>query len=172
MPSDSRNLPEQEISIKSRAHEVFAKSEPAGPRRPTKPFPVYLRETPASPMSAAVKAGLWFTAIIVGLLFLAAVWKLTVRCGPGASRPTAGCASIKLHRQLPVGQPDSGFRGASNRARTTRGRFGARTHLYRLRLPADRDRCERYHNNGPYAGRRAEVHCAHYSVAAARRTVP
>ena len=116
MPSDSRNLPEQEISIKSRAHEVFAKSEPAGPRRPTKPFPVYLRETPASPMSAAVKAGLWFTAIIVGLLFLAAVWKLTVRCGPGALRPTAGCASIKLHRQLPVGQPDSGFRGASNRA--------------------------------------------------------
>ncbi len=90
MPSDSRHLPEQEISIKSRAHEVFAKEDPAAGRAPTKPFPVYLRETPASPMSAAVKAALWFTAIIVALLFLAAVWKLTVRHGPGRAAPNRG----------------------------------------------------------------------------------
>ena len=28
MPSESRNMPEQELSIKSRAHEVFVKQEP------------------------------------------------------------------------------------------------------------------------------------------------
>jgi hypothetical protein len=87
MPSDSRNLPEQEISIKSRAHEVFSKARPEDGRPPTKPFPFYLRETPASPMSSPVKATLCFAAIIVGLLFLAAVWKFTVRYGPKRVAP-------------------------------------------------------------------------------------
>jgi hypothetical protein len=88
MPSESGNLPEQEISIKSRAHEVFAKPKPeAAGVRQTKPFPVYLRETPAFPMSSTVKAMLWFAGIIVGLLFLAAVWKLTVRHGPRRLAP-------------------------------------------------------------------------------------
>jgi hypothetical protein len=82
MPSESRNIPEQERSIKSRAHEVFVKQEREIISRPTKPFPVYLRETPAFPMSPTVKAMLWFAAIIVGLLFLAAVLKLSMRYGP------------------------------------------------------------------------------------------
>jgi hypothetical protein len=82
MPSESRNIPEQEASIKRRAHELFVKDTPDHVSRPTKPFPVYLRETPAFPMSSTVKAMLWFTGIIVGLLFLAAVWKLSVRHGP------------------------------------------------------------------------------------------
>jgi hypothetical protein len=86
MPSESRNLSEQEISLKTRAHEVFAKAIPDdGP--PTKPFPFYLRETPAQPMSSTVKAALVFTAIIVGLLFLAAIWKFSVRHGPRRVAP-------------------------------------------------------------------------------------
>ena len=80
--SEPRNMPEQEHSIKSRAHEVFAKETPDTANRATKPFPVYLRETPAFPMSPTVKAMLWFVGIIVGLLFLAAVLKLSIRYGP------------------------------------------------------------------------------------------
>jgi hypothetical protein len=87
MPSDSPHVPEQEISIKSRAHEVFDTADPELVHRATKPFPVYLRETPASPISSTVKAMLWFAAIIVALLFLAAVWKLTARHGPKRLAP-------------------------------------------------------------------------------------
>ena len=100
MPSESRNLHEQEISIKSRAHEVFAKAEP-DPRGRTKPFPVYLRETPASPMSAAVRAVLWFAGIIVGMLFLAAVWKLTVRHGPKPVAPGPSVSMIRINQTAP-----------------------------------------------------------------------
>ena len=53
MPSDSRNLPEQERSIKARSHELFVEPERTGTGKPVKPFPVYLRETPADPMSPA-----------------------------------------------------------------------------------------------------------------------
>jgi hypothetical protein len=82
MPSESRNMPEQEHSIKSRAHEVFAKQEPETVNHPTRSFPEYLRETPAFPMSSTVKAMLWFAGIIVGILFLAAILKLSIRYGP------------------------------------------------------------------------------------------
>jgi hypothetical protein len=87
MPTHSGNLPEQERSIKSRAHELFVKPQPDSAARPTKPFPVYLKETPAFPMSSTVKAMLFFAAIIVGLLFLAAVWKLSIRHGPRRQDP-------------------------------------------------------------------------------------
>jgi hypothetical protein len=104
MPSESRNMPEQEHSIKSRAHEVFAKKEPEPVSRPTKPFPVYLRETPAFPMSATVKAMLWFAAIIVGLLFLGAVLKLSIRYGPkrrdNAPPRAVKTASVSLRPKL------------------------------------------------------------------------
>jgi hypothetical protein len=100
MPSERRNMPEQEHSIKSRARELFVKEEPASANRPTKPFPVYLRETPALPMSSTVKAMLWFAGIIVALLFLAAVVKLSIRYGPGrrdpGPRPAVKTASARL----------------------------------------------------------------------------
>jgi hypothetical protein len=89
MPSERRNIPEQEHSIKSRAHEVFVKQEAEKPDRPTKPFTVYLRETPAFPMSSTVKAMLWFAGIIVGILFLAAVLKLSMRFGPKRQDPVS-----------------------------------------------------------------------------------
>ena len=97
MPSDPRNLPEQEISIKSRAHEVFSREDPDAGRMPTKPFEFYLRETPAFPMSSEVKAILVFAAIIVGLLFLAAVWKLTVRHGPRRVAPPVQRAPVSIN---------------------------------------------------------------------------
>jgi hypothetical protein len=119
MPSDSRNLPEQEISIKSRAHEVFAKAKPENGRPPTKPFPFYLRETPASPMSGAVKATLWFAAIIVGLLFLAAVWKLTVRHGPKRVAPVRASSLNQAVSPLAGTQPVSRSAPIPARTRTT-----------------------------------------------------
>jgi hypothetical protein len=102
MPSESRHLPEQEISIKTRAHELFVKPTTEEVRRAPKPFPVYLRETPASPMSSTVKAALWFAAIIVLLLFLASVWKLSVRHGP---RRAARAPRVSSHRDHPA-RPD------------------------------------------------------------------
>ena len=74
-------------------------------------------------MSGAVKATLWFAAIIVGLLFLAAVWKLTVRYGPKRVRPVRGkqrqssaIAACRHSARFTV-CPDSG----PNPAHTTRG---------------------------------------------------
>ena len=42
MPSESRNIPEQEASIKSREHELFVKPDASEGTRATKPFLVYL----------------------------------------------------------------------------------------------------------------------------------
>jgi len=93
MPFDSRNLPEQEHSIKARSHELFVEPSHAGTGKPAKPFPVYLRETPADPMSAPTKILLWFAAIIVGILFLAAIWRVvtrnTLKQQPGATTKTS-----------------------------------------------------------------------------------
>jgi hypothetical protein len=80
MPPESHDVPEQEVSIKERAHQLFVPE--ASPERATKPFPVYLRETPAVPISATIKALLWMVGIIVGLLFIGAVWRLVIRHGP------------------------------------------------------------------------------------------
>ena len=89
MPSESRNLPEQERSIKARSHELFVDQSPIEFARPTKSFPEYLRETPAEPMSAATKAILWLAAVVVGALFLAAIWRVTMRRSPRPEAPGA-----------------------------------------------------------------------------------
>jgi hypothetical protein len=77
MPFERQNMSDQEISIKEREHELFVKPASATASRPVKPFPVYLRETPAEPLSPTTKAILWIVAIIVAMLFLAALWKIT-----------------------------------------------------------------------------------------------
>jgi hypothetical protein len=87
MPSEPQSLPEQEISIKARSHELFVESQPVEVAPPVKPFPVYLRETPAVPISGTIKAVLWMVGIIVVLLFIAAVWRLMIR--HGSARPPA-----------------------------------------------------------------------------------
>jgi hypothetical protein len=83
MPSHSRNISEQEHSIKQRSHALFVEPvQPAQIARPTKPFPVYLRETPAQPFSPLTKAIFWLLGIVVASLFLAALWRMSHRRRP------------------------------------------------------------------------------------------
>ena len=82
MPSQPRNMPEQEHSIKVRSNELYVEDTPVVPARATKPFPVYLRETPARPLSPGIKAIFWVLGIIVAVLFLAAIWRVAHRQVP------------------------------------------------------------------------------------------
>jgi hypothetical protein len=79
MPAEPRHLPEQESSIKAREHELYVKPLPADGGQVCRPFPEYLRETPAEPLSATTKAILWIVAVLVVLVFLAAIWRITHR---------------------------------------------------------------------------------------------
>ncbi len=56
MASERQNMSEQEISIKAREHELYVKPLSQTGAKPVKPFEVYLRETPAEPLSTATKA--------------------------------------------------------------------------------------------------------------------
>ncbi len=79
MPAESRNLHEQERSIKAREHELYVKPLPENGALASKPFPAYLRETPAEPLSTATKTVLWIVAVLVVLVFLCAIWRVTQR---------------------------------------------------------------------------------------------
>ena len=99
MPSESRNLPEQEHSIKARAHELYvgpSQLESASPV--VRPFPEYLRETPAVPFSTFTNVMLWIGGIIVAILFVAAIWRAANGHGPRrhvrAVRPAARSALL------------------------------------------------------------------------------
>jgi hypothetical protein len=100
MPSQPRNMPEQEHSIKVRSNELYVDDTPVAPAQVTKPFPVYLRETPARPLSGGIKAIFWTLGIIVALLFVAAIWRVVHRQVP--KRPT-GKTGVKA-----VAMPDPG----------------------------------------------------------------
>ena len=112
MPSESRNLPEQEHSIKARAHELYVDPRSES-QKPVKPFPVFLRETPAVPLSAPTKVVLWIVGTIVALLFLAALWRVSTRHGPRqrtrAAQPRATAAMIRIRpipRRVVQGRPE------------------------------------------------------------------
>ena len=81
MPTDRRNMPEQELSIKEREQQLFVESAEVPVQGPVRPFAEYLRETPAAPISVEVKMLLWIVGVVVAILFAAAIWK--------ASRPAA-----------------------------------------------------------------------------------
>jgi hypothetical protein len=105
MPSHPRNRPEQEHSIKARAHELFVETTKAeADSRPTKPFPVYLRETPAQPLSPGTKTVLWLLGIVVALLFLIALWRVTQRRAPAhrpePNPPAAEAQAVLLGRRV------------------------------------------------------------------------
>jgi hypothetical protein len=76
MGSERRSMSEQELSIRDREQELFVEL-PVAPSAtpPVKPFPIYLRETPASPTSSEVKVILWIVGIAVLLLFGVALWR-------------------------------------------------------------------------------------------------
>lgn len=76
MRPQSRNMPEQEHSIKVRSNELFYE-ETVVPTRTTRPFVEYLRETPAKPMAAWLQAVFAIVGVIVGVLFLIALWRVS-----------------------------------------------------------------------------------------------
>ena len=93
MGSERRSMPEQELSIREREEELFVEpDDPHAALRPAKPFPVYLRQTPADPMSSGVKAILWVVGIAVLLLF-------GVASGGHSGRP--GCGTVKPRPRRP-----------------------------------------------------------------------
>ena len=64
---------QQDQSIKARKNQLFEAIKTDDDGSSGKPFVVYLKDTPAAPMSAPVKAALWAMGVVVVLLFLAAV---------------------------------------------------------------------------------------------------
>jgi hypothetical protein len=93
--SEQQNMSEQEISIKAREHELYVQTESATDRKPVKPFAVYLRETPAEPLSPTTKAVLWIAGTVVGLLFLAACWRAITHHNAPTSRTKKAQAAAK-----------------------------------------------------------------------------
>jgi hypothetical protein len=89
MASDRQNMSDQDISIKAREHELYVKPDNEN-LKPTKPFPVYLRETPAEPLSRGTKAILCTVGVMVAVLFLAALWRLSRGHLAGPPRKPAG----------------------------------------------------------------------------------
>jgi hypothetical protein len=89
MASERQNMSDQEISIKAREHELYVRASPKTDPKPVKPFPVYLRETPAEPLSPTTKVILWTVGIVVAMLFLASLWRVSHRPPTKPSTRTA-----------------------------------------------------------------------------------
>ncbi len=72
----------------------------------SKPFSAYLRETPAEPLSTVTKTILWTVAVLVVLVFLAAIWRVTHRRSPRSRNQAAPLAAqsavLDNHRRLAV----------------------------------------------------------------------
>jgi hypothetical protein len=99
MRSNQRDIPEQETSIKERERALYHDhGQPETDRPPLKPFPVYLRETPAMPLSPGVKLLLWAVGIIVVILFVAALWRAQ---NPRARRPQPKLEETAAFLQAP-----------------------------------------------------------------------
>ncbi len=98
MPSQPRNMPEQEHSIKVRSNELYVEDAPIVAPRTTRPFPEYLRDTPAQPLSAGFKALIVAVGIVVAILFAVALWRVVNRHGsrPQARRPAARAAALHV----------------------------------------------------------------------------
>ena len=79
---------EQEQSIKDRKRLLYDDDDApvSALAVERKPFSVYLRETPARPLSGGVKAALWAAAIIAALLLAGAVMKSTQGKPPSKKR--------------------------------------------------------------------------------------
>ena len=114
MASERQNMSEQDISIKQREHELYVKPVSATTGKPVKPFEVYLRETPAEPLSTATKAILAIVSLIVGLLFLGALWRATTHHAPGTriqkAKPLVKAALLRapIAWPAPASSPGAG----------------------------------------------------------------
>jgi hypothetical protein len=128
MRSDRRNMPEQELSIKEREQELFLEPQEAqAARQNVKPFAVYLRETPADPISSYVRAILWAAGVIVLILLALALWRAQ-RSSRRRPRPRASEAAAAALFTPP--RPDPG----PNRHGTMAGRHAGTT-MIRILLP-------------------------------------
>ena len=121
MGSERRSMPEQELSIREREQELFVEpQETPTAEPPVKPFPIYLRETPANPMSSEVKVILWIVGIAVVLLFCVALWR-TQR--PSRLRRTSAATKAAVMNVAPL-LPTHGRRWKGETAQLAQG-FGA-----------------------------------------------
>ncbi len=118
MGSERRSMPEQELSIREREQELFVEpQETPAAEPPVKPFPVYLRETPADPMSTGVKVILWIVGIAVLLLFGVALWR-TQR--PSRLRRTSSATKAAVLDAAPL-RPTHGRRWKGRPAQLAQG---------------------------------------------------
>jgi hypothetical protein len=96
MRSDRRNMPEQELSIKEREQELFVEpQESPALKTAVKPFAMYLRETPADPLSSQVKAILWAVGLVVLILLATAIWR-SQRSSRSRPKPRASQAAATV----------------------------------------------------------------------------
>jgi hypothetical protein len=105
MASERQNMSEQEISIKAREHELYVPDSDPNAKQ-VKPFSVYLRETPAEPLSLTTKAILWTVGTAVALLFLAACWRAAMHHAPASqirkTRPAVKTAMLLSPYASPI----------------------------------------------------------------------
>ena len=105
MASERQNMSEQEISIKAREHELYVSDADPNAKQ-VKPFSVYLRETPAEPLSLTTKAILWTVGTAVALLFLAACWRAAMHHAPASqirkTRPAVKTAMLLSPYASPI----------------------------------------------------------------------
>ena len=121
MGSERRSMSEQELSIREREQELFVEPrETPVAVPPVKPFPIYLRETPANPMSSEVTVILWIVGIAVLLLFCVALWR-TQR--PSRLRRTSGATKAAVMDVAPL-LPTHGRHWEGEPAQLAQG-FGA-----------------------------------------------
>jgi hypothetical protein len=92
-PPPSGEAPEQQDqSIKARKFQLFERQQLGGAGA-LRPFADYVRQTPPAPMATPIKASLWALAVLVALLFLAAMFSGR---GPNVRR---------RHASLPADRP-------------------------------------------------------------------
>ncbi len=126
MPTDRRNMPEQELSIKEREQQLFLESSHEQVQEPVRPFAEYLRETPAAPLSVEVKVLLWIAAVVTGILFAAAVWKAS-RSSTAHTKPRPARPAAEDSTQVAPGLPTRAWIAArKTNARTTPARLARR----------------------------------------------
>lgn len=111
-------------SMKARQAEIFEEQESLAARgavSSVRSFAEHLRDTPAEKLPTIVLAGLYLTAAIVGILFLASLFRLTQ---PRKPRPEATSGAVG-HR--PVEEEFLSFdfeAGRSSSASSTRSQSG------------------------------------------------
>jgi hypothetical protein len=90
---------EQEQSIRARKEQLYEEDEAPkaeAAAKATKPFEVYLREVPATPLSATTKLILWSVGAVVVLLLIVTLLRTTGR------QPTAPRKAEAPLRPAPI----------------------------------------------------------------------